>query len=131
LARTYVLNWAEGVQRLYWYSWDNKTMGLTDADGKTPKEPANAYAIVERWLLGAKMESCGSSDQGEWTCAIRRPARGSAWIAWAQEGETDFHVPADWHARTISDLRGSERPLPAGGVVRMTGTPVLIESGQL
>lgn len=130
LVRTYILNWAENVQRLYWYSWDNKTMGLTDADGKTLKEPASAYALVEQWLIGATMQSCGSSDQGIWTCQILRPNHGKAWIVWTQEGETDLRLPADWHGRTIHDLGGGERELVSGATVRVTGAPVLIESGQ-
>ena len=66
VARTYVLNWAAGVQRVYWYSWDNKVMGLTEADGKTVKKPAQAYAEVRNWLLGARMTSCGPSGDGTW-----------------------------------------------------------------
>jgi hypothetical protein len=130
LARTYVLNWAEGVQRVYWYSWDNKMMGLTDADGNTLKQPANTYATVEQWLLGTSMESCGSSDQGIWTCQVRRPGLGDAWIVWSQERDTDFRVPTDWHGRAIRDLHGGERPLVADGLVRVMGSPVLIESGR-
>jgi hypothetical protein len=129
LARMFVLNWAEGIQRLYWYSWDNKTMGLTEADGKTLKEPAHTYAVTMNWLLGARMLSCGASDQGLWTCQILRPDGSKAWIVWSEAGDTDFRVPADWNSQTMHDLHGGERPIVSGGVVRMTSSPVLFETG--
>src|SRR5205823_13731730 len=72
VARTYILAWAMDVSRLYWYSWDNGVMGFTEKDGKTVKSPAAAYAEVEKWLVGARMNSCASDASGTWTAEISR-----------------------------------------------------------
>jgi hypothetical protein len=127
LARTFVLNWAENIQRVYWYSWDNKTMGLTEADGKTLKEPARAYGEIRQWLLGAKMKSCGASADETWTCRITRPNGSDAWIVWNTDSPVEFRVPADWHARSVRDLSGGQLSVGANDTVRVTGSPVLFE----
>jgi len=49
IARAYLLSWGAGVSHLYWYSWDNRIMGLTEADGKTIKAPARHMA---NWKTG-------------------------------------------------------------------------------
>jgi hypothetical protein len=127
VARTYILNWAENVQRVYWYSWDNKTMGLTEADGRTLKNPARAYAEIRQWLLGATMKSCGYSADDIWTCEITRPNGSGAWIVWSANSPVQFQFPTDWNAHSIRDLGGRQRSVAAGDAVRLTGTPVLIE----
>jgi hypothetical protein len=128
VARTYILTWAAGVQRLYWYSWDNKVMGLTEADGKTVKEPARAYSEVRQWLLGAQMKSCDPTVDGTWTCQIERSNGYQAWIVWNPDHGLDFRIPANWHARVARDLQGAQRPSASGSSLRVGAAPVLIEN---
>ena len=60
VARTYVLNAANGVKRVFWYSWDLQTLAntqLTYASGSlTPA--GTTYGVVRGWLLGSKISSC-------------------------------------------------------------------------
>jgi hypothetical protein len=58
VARAYILNWAGGVDRFFWYAWDNQdwvSLHLTGPDSKTPTAAAKSYAQVESWLVGARM----------------------------------------------------------------------------
>jgi hypothetical protein len=60
VARAYILNWASGFRRYYWYSW-NQTSQL----GIRPDAPqarfsvltpaAHAYAQGQKWLVGSKV----------------------------------------------------------------------------
>jgi len=45
VARSYILNWAAGIQRVYWYAWDNQAVGVrtTEQDGRTLTPAGRAY----------------------------------------------------------------------------------------
>ena len=128
IARAHILTWAENIPRLYWYSWDNKVMGLTEADGKTAKMPARAYAEVRDWLLGARMKSCGSAATGTWTCEITRDSGYQGWIVWNPDRTLDFRIPSDWPARSVRDLQGGRQDLSKVRLVRVGSAPILIEN---
>ncbi|MDD2337857.1 MAG: beta-galactosidase, partial [Geobacteraceae bacterium] len=51
--RAYIVNWAAGVDRFFWYAWDNYKMGLVKTDGATFRPGAFAYATTVKWLGGA------------------------------------------------------------------------------
>jgi Glycosyl hydrolases family 39 len=126
LARTYILSWASGVSRLYWYAWDNGTMGLVENGGKILKAPARAYGELENWLIGARMTSCSSDSAGTWTCEITRDNGYHGWIVWNPDHPVQFAVPADWGVKTIRDLEGNEKPM-SDKTTQITATPVLLE----
>lgn len=128
VARAYVLEWASGVSRLYWYAWDNGVMGLVDRDLKTPKAPAIAYAEVESWLVGAQMTSCGSDPEEIWTCTITRAGGYRGWIVWNPHGPAAFTVPPQWRAKAIRDLTGKSRPMGAARSIEVEESPLLLET---
>jgi Glycosyl hydrolases family 39 len=128
LARTHILNWAESIQCLYWYSWDNKVMGLTEADGKTVKKPARAYAEVRKWLVGAWMKSCDASVDGTWTCQIARENGYQGWIVWNPDLTLEFRIPATWRVRSVHELQGQQRLIAVDRPVRVGADPVLFDN---
>jgi hypothetical protein len=129
VARCYVINWALGISRFYFYSWDSEVGGLTEEDGKTLKPPANAYAEVERWLVGAQMTSCRCSHD-TWICGLLRPHyRG--WIVWNPERSKPFSIPDTWPVHQSIDLSGGRRPTQPGSIVSIGPAPILLESGSL
>jgi hypothetical protein len=107
LARSFVLNWAAGVQRFYWYAWDNHgmTVQTTEADDTTVKPAGHAFEIIQNWLIGARMDSCNQDQQHTWTCRLDR--NGTAeWIVWNVDGEKPFDVSSSWHVKTVTPLLG-------------------------
>jgi hypothetical protein len=128
LVRTHVLTWAENIPRLYWYSWDNKIMGLTEADGRTVKMPVRAYAEVRKWLLGAMMKSCSSAATGTWTCRITRESGYEGWIVWNPDRTLDFRIPRDWPVRSARDLQGGRQSISQDRPVRIGPAPILVEN---
>jgi hypothetical protein len=127
VARCYLLNWALGISRFYFYSWDSEVGGLTEEDGKTLKPPSIAYAQIETWLVGARMTSCLSDVEDTWVCELGRPGyRG--WIIWNPEHTRSFKIPESWPVGRLRDLAGNQHPAGPRSVVSIGPSPLLLES---
>jgi hypothetical protein len=116
VSRSYILNWAAGVSRFYWYAWDNHewvTLEMVEKDNRTEKPAAIAYATTEKWLLGAIMNSCTSSRAGVWTCSLTRDGNES-WIVWKQSGQSQFTIPSNWNVHQADSLLGSAANVNSG-----------------
>jgi hypothetical protein len=127
VARSYVLNWAMGISRFYFYSWDSEVGGLTEADGRTMKPPAAAYGEIENWLVGARMVSCLFDQRNTWSCELSRPGY-RAWIVWNPTRAMEFKIPESWPVRKRRDLSGGLFPLDPASVISIGPKPVLLES---
>jgi len=106
LARSFILSWASGVQRLYWYAWDNHnwvSIETTQADNKTLRPAGQAYAAIQRWLVGTSMDSCNESNDSTWTCQLHSGSE-SQWIVWNADTTKAFTVPASWRITKIEFL---------------------------
>jgi hypothetical protein len=113
LARAYIVNWAAGVQRFYWYSWDNHgwvTLETTEKDNRTLTPAGNAYAEIFHWLAGARILHCTADEQQTWTCELERDAN-RQWIVWNATGTRKFVPPDSWHAQNIASLLGDHHLL--------------------
>ena len=128
VARAFILNWAAGVERFYWYAWDNKdwTSLRMTTDSYAATAAATAFAEVRQWLVGAQMTSCRSDAGGIWTCQVSRGAGDAAWVVWSADREQSLRIPASWGVRRIRDLRGGERPLEGRPSVAVGAAPLLL-----
>jgi Glycosyl hydrolase catalytic core len=128
VARSFILAWAAGISRFYWYAWDNHewvTLEMVERDNKTVKPAGLAYGTIERWLLGAAMQRCRSDNSDTWICELSR--NGAAyWIVWREQGETPFLVPADWKVGTVETLSGAESDASPSQSVSIGPLPVLL-----
>lgn len=101
--RSYVLNWAGGVSRLYWYDWDGNVFGLGDDNGKRRKVAASGYETVERWLLGWTMRGCWKDAEDNWACELRQE-RYKEWIVWNPIKTVAGSAPRGSNAREYMTL---------------------------
>ena len=127
VARAYILNWAAGVQRLYWYAWDNHawvSLQTTSADSQTVTPAGRAYGIIQQWLVGAQMGVCGEDASHTWTCALTRNDV-PEWIVWNSNGATLFSIPAGWRAANSTPLLGAPHPL-SGVTLEINQVPQLL-----
>jgi Glycosyl hydrolases family 39 len=133
LARAFVLNWAAGVERFYWYAWDNHdwvSLQTTERDNKTLKPAAKAYETVANWLVGARLDNCREDAKSTWMCELRRSStQGDTqqWIVWNARGNIQLHIPQSWHAKTITPLLGAPAEIH-GSSIAMDRTPVLVSA---
>jgi hypothetical protein len=127
VARSYLLSWAMGISRFYFYSWDSEVGGLTEADGRTLKPPATAFAETENWLVGARMVSCLSDQRSTWSCELDRPGY-HAWVVWNPTRTMEFRIPEAWPVIQRRDLSGGRLPLGTASLISIGPKPVLLES---
>jgi hypothetical protein len=127
LARAYILLWSQGVERFYWYAWDNhRTMSLqlTASDSETLTEAGRAYLTTQKWLIGARMDWCNDAINHTWTCQLNY--NGSLrWIVWNPDENKRVYVPPSWNIKHAVPLLGTEEGLE-GGYVEIGPVPVLL-----
>jgi hypothetical protein len=126
LARSYILDWAAGVQRFYWYAWDNRGVQVltTGEDNRTLKPAGRAYGIVYQWLVGARMDTCNQDTNHTFVCQLNRDGT-SEWIVWNPDGTRTFAVPQSWHIESIAPLLSEPHAL-TGAVSSVGQVPMLL-----
>jgi hypothetical protein len=126
LARAYILSWAAGVQRFYWYAWDNRSLAIVTykVDDRTITPAGHAYDVMERWLVGAQMAGCAESADHSWTCQLNRSGK-KEWILWNSQVSRKFDVPAAWHVVSVTPLLHDRRSMN-GASVEIGPTPTLL-----
>ncbi|MEB3829835.1 GH39 family glycosyl hydrolase [Phormidium sp. CCY1219] len=130
VARSYILNWAAGVKRVYWFGWDSGwgvRIKLTRADNTTLTPAGVAYAEVQKWLVGARMSGCYSKWNGTWVCPLERDRGYQAWIVWNPEREFSLSVPNQWGIQQVRELSG-DRHYWQGDSVKIGLSPILLEN---
>ena len=126
LSRTYILSWALGMERVFWYSWDHFNMGLIEPTSKALKPAGKAYQRTFDWLVGSKMTYC-SNDGPQWVCELTRGKR-KAWLVWRTAGNASTQMPAVWGAKEVLPLLGAGRELKRPDQPIMIGEqPVLVK----
>lgn len=122
LMRTYLVNWLMGVERCYWYSWDNhnwSTLELTTRDGNHMTTVGAAYGVIRVWMVGAVLRSCSLQTPGVWTCSFDQgPAK--SWIVWSENGTRQFGVPKSWGVTQVSNWTGDIQALSSTLLVGST-----------
>jgi hypothetical protein len=126
VARAFILGWAAGVQRFYWYAWDNRSLAIvTYKETEHRVTPAgNAYKLIQQWLVGAKMESCVESTDHIWTCELSRAGK-KEWIVWNPQGTRKFDVPGAWHVKSATPLLHEQGSL-TGSTIEIGPIPTLL-----
>ncbi|MGA7521125.1 MAG: glycosyl hydrolase [Acidobacteriaceae bacterium] len=138
VARTYLLNWAAGVQRVYWYQWNNQCwVKLRMTSGPLPapqcndsRQPtgitpaATAYQEVSQWMVGSSLKRCASQDD-VWICQIRLHDGKSGHIVWRTTGSSLFDIPKEWNSHQLTDLTGARQSVATQ--VPIGSSPILLD----
>jgi hypothetical protein len=69
ITRAFLVARAEGVDRFFWYAWDNRAMGLIEPSNGQLKPAAAYWKTVTAKLVGATRLKCDHSD-GRSTCTF-------------------------------------------------------------
>lgn len=133
LTRAYILNWAAGVSRFYWYAWENHhgtRIELVGPDNAALTPAGKALSTLETWMTGAIVDRCAGAASGIWTCDLERTGR-RFHIVWNSEGDApkipvEMKVPIEWRASHATSLDGAGRKI-AGTTVSIGIAPLLIE----
>jgi hypothetical protein len=139
--RTYLLNAARGVKRVFWYRYDmhllsssvgGGTIGntrLSDPNDSTQVTPAGrAYALVQQWMHGKLLGShgkapCQTDSNGTYTCKVK-DSSGTRRIYW-----NPFHqakVKFASNAGHLQNLFGSVSTVNGGSKHTVDYRPVMV-----
>lgn len=132
-ARFYLVGMYLRYDRMYFYNWGGTKLPLVlQPAGGSPTSAARAVAVLQRWLAGARITSCGHGKQdglaGQvWECRYLLASADAktllpAVIRWTESGTVSMRT--DRGARTVRSLDGASTPAPDR--LRITEQPVLI-----
>lgn len=131
LGQFYLLHWSEGVARLYWYAYNDGTVGtLWRPDPGNPSGPgkatkgAQAYTQVYKWLVGSTMTKPCSQRGNLWTCSLTKADGHEMEVTWASHGEQTYK-PKPSFTKT-RDLEGNTAT--ADREIKVSSKPILLES---
>ena len=130
VGRTFLLNAASDVKRVYWYSWDLQRLAntrLTFADGVTLTRAGTAYNVVRGWLLGSRVSGCPRDKAGTYICTMTYSG-GVKRVYWNPSRKTSVRTVKS--ARAAVNLLGSERVLRGGERIAVTKSPVMVRSAK-
>lgn len=127
VSRSLILGWAVGMERFYWFAWDNHSMGLIEPSTKVLKPAGVAFARTREWLQGAIMTGCEVSD-GMWVCTLSHPGGGKARIVWLdKEAARKWSPPAEWGVSEVVALDGARQKLDgAPARLQLSQAPVYL-----
>ena len=83
IQRVFLLSRAEGVERVYWYSWANTIFGLADASGK-PKPAMRYWNNIANRMLGSTRVTCALANP-KFSCWLTDSKGHAADITWYDE----------------------------------------------
>ncbi|MGA8035434.1 MAG: endo-1,4-beta-xylanase [Candidatus Acidiferrales bacterium] len=109
LARAFVLNWAAGVDRYYWYAWDShkgSQIEMVRAGNASLTPAAKAFGTIQDWMTGAVMKRCVTSENHNWVCEFTQNG-GWKFIVWNTDGDRSFKLAPNWNAKQITKLDGT------------------------
>jgi len=129
--REFIVNWAAGVQRLYWYAWDNHgwvSLETTASDNSTLTPAGKAFATAYRWLTGARLVSCTNNSRQLWTCELQRDG-GREWIVWSAGTLQSLQIPRDWRVNQQESPSGDRQAIESS-LLEVGPEPVLLTSAR-
>ena len=126
VARALILGWWGGLDRFYWYAWDNRELGFVNAARKI-MPAGRAYLTVARWMTGARLRDC-RLDVDIWRCELLRDGR-RAWLVWNAGDEARTWQVPKLNATHVESLDGAAHPLDGTGTLLIDGRPRLLKPG--
>ena len=130
LARAYLLNWIGGVQRCYWYAWDNQewaTLRLTERNDQTLTPAGVAYGEIENWLVDSRIVEYTIDSMNTHMCRVTSGDDATARILWNPDRELSFPIPRGWGIQRVRDLGGGRRDVSQATSVPIDAVPLLLE----
>ena len=126
VVRTFVLNAAANVKRVYWLGWlryFNLGISMIDENGGTTAAGL-AFTRVRSWLIGQRARGCTYDTRtGIYACRFVRNSH-SSWVYWVQSGSARLRAPAG--VRHVQTMYGDVSGTRQGKRIRVTNAPVRV-----
>jgi hypothetical protein len=124
IARYDLMMLAQGVERSYWYAYENTQWGtLWDGSALTPA--GIATRTIDAWLVGATLRGCQTSDGNLWTCNLTTSTGNQARIVWVRTTPVGNYSTGGYS--TVERLDGTSEGT-GGSSITVTTEPVMLDS---
>jgi hypothetical protein len=141
VVRTYLLNAAAGVKRVFWYRYDmgglpsdigggtlSNTLLSTPGDPSQVTRAGRTYALVQGWMHGTLLGSrhhrpCAQDRHGTYTCVVK-DSTGVRRIYWNPAGKASVRVSKSAHHK--QGVFGGVTSIRPGSTLTVTPTPVMV-----
>jgi len=126
VVRTYVLNAAAGVKRVYWLGWgtfNTMDVALARTDG-TPTKAGKALKVVASWLDGQKPSACAHNKKRHLYSCKQVKSGHASWVYWTTKGTTVVRAPKG--SRHVSTMTGAISTTRAHKKLTVTGAPIRV-----
>lgn len=126
VARTYLLNAANGVQRVYWYGWETQSIvntRMVRSDLSSLTAAGTAFGTVAEWMQGARINSCPVSRNGTYACTLSKNGEIRR-IYWNPTRVVKVRTSAS--ATTYRKLTGERKTITGGTAIDVDFVPVMV-----
>lgn len=126
--RATLLASSAGVDRFYWYAWDNASMGLSAERGAGHSRASKAVIDYLATVRNSKMHGC-QSESAVWKCQLTLRNGRQAQVLWTESGESI--VSAGFAGDLFDFFQGGGAPLAhvaRGKDINISGHPVFLVS---
>jgi Beta-galactosidase len=129
VARAYLLHWAYGIERFYYYAWDNdwNQFQFVQTDGLSLTQAGVAYREVAQWMTGKVMESISVDNTGTYTVTLRDSRGRKQRVVWNPNQSVQLVIPAAWNVVQQKDLAGTPTDLRGKTVIAVGESPLLLQ----
>lgn len=128
LQRMYLLSGYAGIERVYWYAWDNGAMGLTGKRGLVLGRASKVIKSFSGFFSGYTVESC-SSKGGVWSCVMSNQLGQRVHAFWTMAGSasvTSLHA-GELYGVDSSGVIAFNRSVGKGWVINVGVGPVYLK----
>ncbi|MCF6176573.1 MAG: carbohydrate binding domain-containing protein [Victivallaceae bacterium] len=129
IAQAYIINWAAGVKRYYYYAWNNGYMGLVERPSGTPKQCTYAYKEIYKWLVGKRMKSCKQDKNDTWIAKLVDNSGRQTFIVWNSNKEIELDIKG-LNIKQSKDLYGNVKNLSGLTKIKINYIPTLLVSSK-
>lgn len=105
VVKSLLLARGEGVDRFYWYAWDNGSMGFLEADGRSLKPAAAAWRRVAELMRGKSSAPCQQTAT-EWRCELKGQDGRLQAVSWPVDATALLPREGKGNYPALSQIRG-------------------------
>lgn len=122
LAKWYLIQFTQGISRVYWYQWDNANWGTLWSEGSGLTPAGSAFQQISDWLRDATASSpCRPQGSSLWTCDLLK-ANVHYRVAWSASGVVAY---PDAQQFVSSVELGSTKQTSTGKPITVGSRPIL------
>jgi len=128
VVRDLLLARAMGVERFFWYAWDNFHLGMIEPADNRLRGVGVAFGNAVSYLMRSTLEGCDRDKLGAWICRLTLANGKTARVLWQdpEAGEEPLRLPAPFTGNLKSFENEGDQSIKVGESIILSAHPVLL-----